>query len=229
MKVGETRKFRIDKTKPNCQFPNTEITVKKSTRTAFRGFEVVDYEEDAHVWCTPGFVHQLSAKKLTEHCGIGKILMNLCFNEKDIHNVAGSKDNQGWSLFQGWIEDCRDKKECKEHDHYGRLVKLEKWVKSECSKLVGLFMAAKPKSRAHVYFKSALESHFSEIFIKTELDEMYPRDDCRSVEVAQDRYTEDGKIVYKFNDVRVTMDVYRKLWLFCMPKKKTILEKCKIS
>ena len=90
-------------------------------------------------------------------------------------------------------------------------------------------MAAKPKSKAHVYFKSALESHFSEMFIKTELDEMYPRDDCRSVEVAQDRYTEDGKIVYKFNDVRVTMDVYRKLWLFCMPKKKTILENCKIS
>ena len=226
MSVGETRKFRIDETKPNCQFPKIEITVKKSIRKGFRGFEVVGYEEDAKVWCTPGYVRQLSAEGLTENCGIGKILMKLCFNELVIHDVNGVKENEGWDFFQGWIEDCRAEKKCKDHDHYGRLVSLEKWVKSECSKLVGLFMSAKPKSHAHVYFKSALESDFSEMFIKTGLDEMYPRDDCRSVEVAQDRYTEDGKIVYKFNDVRVTMDVYKKLWWFCLPKKKTTHPNC---
>ena len=178
-----------------------------------RKFEVVHHEKDAYVLCSPGYVHYLSAKGKTTDCGIGKILMKLCLNEENMHNVE-NKENEAITDIQDWIDDCKREKSCK--DHEDKLIKLQKWVNTECSKIVGMHMSSDPKTKAYVYFNSALESHFSKMFIQIGVHDMYPKDDCRSVLVLKDRYNGNGEMV-NGND---KVSVYLENWFFCKPKRK---------
>ena len=96
MNLGETRKFKIDKeSKKDCKLPENEITVRKIIEPGqnLRTFEVLKYEKDAFVKCSPGYVDKLSAVGLTNQCGIGKILMKLCLVEEHIHEVI---EDPGW-------------------------------------------------------------------------------------------------------------------------------------
>ena len=90
MKIGDERKFVIyKKNKPNCGLfteddsEKVEIMIKKPRDREFH----VDGYATAHIECYPGHVTQLKSRGKTEQCGIGKILMQLCLIEIDIHNV----------------------------------------------------------------------------------------------------------------------------------------------
>ena len=93
MNGDETRQFKIDiKNKPKCGLTQDNIMIKKDLVKAKDkiNFKVIGYEKIAYIECLAGFIEQLKTKGKTEGCGIGKILMRLCLNEKSIHVV---KDN----------------------------------------------------------------------------------------------------------------------------------------
>ena len=221
MSSEEVRNFKIyRKRKPNCQLPGDEIieiSVKKIVDPDDPGdieFVVVRYEKEAFINCASGFIHYVQAAEDTEGCGIGTILTNLCFSEDKIHNVVNNQENDAMKSIHDWIKECEKKESCKGTDHQEELVKLEKWVRTECSRLIALYNSADPKNRAFLYFKSALETGYSKMFIKKKHDDMYPKDDCRSVETLRGRYNGNGEMVE--GDIKV--DVYEKYWFFCKPK-----------
>ena len=230
MVSDEVRKFKIErKRKPNCKLPGDEIidiSVKKTVDPKDPGelmFEVVKYEKQAFINCASGFIHYVQAAEDTTECGIGTILTNLCFNEDKIHNVANNKENDAINSIHKWVKECEKKETCKGTDHQEELVKLEKWVNSECSRLINLKNSADPKTRAFMYFKSAMETGYNKMFIKKNHDDMYPKDDCRSVEILKGRYNGKGEMVE--GDIKV--DVYEKFWFFCKPKTLTTQPECK--
>ena len=86
-------------------------------------------------------------------------------------------------------------------------------------------MAAEQPRGAHVYFRSALASGFTQMFIEIADAEMYPNNSVCSVEELQKSYNEDGQMVSNGKKV----SVYEKTWYFCKPKKLAKLPKCAIS
>ena len=246
MKDGERRVFIIDKrAKPNCKLIENKITVRKfvpkdaassscssSSDDERSGrkfapedcikFEVVNYEEDAKIWCQPGYIYLLTANKKTENCGVGKILAKLCLNEDTMHNV-NSDENESVKDIKKWIDECKNQKTCKESEYLNKLINLQKWMNSECKKLLGLVISATDKAKAHVYFNSAIEIGYSQMFIKLDINKMYPEDECLSVDVLKSRYNGDGKMV----DGDKTIDVYNKDWFFCRPKTQASQDACK--
>ena len=92
MKEGETRKFKIDKkSKPNCKLSTDEISITKTKSGKEKTHQVVGHEKYGYIDCYPGFVSGLQLDGILESCGIGKILVRLCFAETSIHNTAKKK------------------------------------------------------------------------------------------------------------------------------------------
>ena len=85
-------------------------------------------------------------------------------------------------------------------------------------------MSATQKSGAYVYFNAALETGYTEMFIKTGINDMYPKDNCRAVETLKGRYN-NGKMV----EGNIEIDVYQKDWFFCKPIKPMSSSECKDS
>ena len=152
-------------------------------------FNVVGYEKIAYIECFAGFIQQLKTKGKTEGCGIGKILMQLCLNEKDIHDVKkNNQDNLAVRKIWNWAEECKETPTCTLQNQE-RLSKIEKWVAAECSKLVYLHMIADPKSGAYVYFNSGMESGYTQMLVKISHEEAYPKDGFCSVKTLKEQYT----------------------------------------
>ena len=137
--------------------------------------QLLKYEKDANIQCDAGYIHYVSAEGQTNGCGIAKILTKLCLNEEQIHNVANNEENESVKNIQEWIDECKASKQCEKEKHLDSLINLQKWVNSECSKLVSLHMSAKEKSGAYVYFNAALDTGYTEMFIKTGIDDMYSK------------------------------------------------------
>ena len=219
MDGGEQRVFTIDlKGKPYCLLNHEDITIsKKDWKPTLdkSTFQVLGFERIAYIDCRPGYIQDLKTKGKTENCGIGKILTQLCLNEKDFHEVVNNEDNQAMRYINFWTHTTQKEE----------LLKLEDWIKSNCLKLVSLLMTAEPPSGAYVYFKSALASGFTLMFIEIADAEMYPKNSVCSVEELQKRYNEDGQMVSDGDKV----SVYEKTWYFCKPKKLAKLPKCSIS
>ena len=212
MADGDTREFVIDKdNKPDCQLDTNEITIKKSIVNRplnKRLFEVVGLEKSAFIFCFPGFVMGLMTEGKAEKCGIGKIFMKLCLNEDTIHDVSNKQQNRAMKEIDNF----------KGPDHE----LLKEWANFKCKKIIYLIMSTK---NAYVYFNSAIESKYDEMFIKISNKKgMYPKSGPCSVEVLKERYNEDGQMV----DDDETVDVHKKNWYFCMPyEQSSSSTKCK--
>ena len=218
MGYNEIRPFKLNlKDKPTCRLVNENIKIRKTAvgNLGLNTFELVDYLGFAYIECLPGYVQRLQAIGITEGCGIGKILMRLCLNEKHMHDVANNEENEAIYDIRDWIERCKKSLNmvtCPLR-FQKKLAKLEKWATTECSKMVTLYMAAVPKSGAHVYFKSAMDSLYSQMFIKISDVEIYPKDGPGSVETLKDQYDRGGEMVNGQNKV----PVFDRDWFFCLP------------
>ena len=223
-----TRQFKIDiKNKPKCGLTQDNIMVKKDLVKSkdMIKFSVIGYEKIAYIECLAGFIEQLKTKGKTEGCGIGKILMRLCLNEKTIHVVKDdpltSSDNLAVRKIQNWEGECKEIPTCSLQNQE-RLEKIEKWVRSGCSKLVYLHMIADPKTGAYVYFNSAIESDYSQMLIKINHEEAYPKEGFCSVTTLKEQYNGEGEMVN--GDSKV--DVFRHDWFFCLPKPPATKNEC---
>ena len=235
MKIDEVRTFQIDKdAKPNCRLPSQggkiEIKIKKQFDTQKNVvFHTVKNDDDpfndqdeedteTYVGCVPGYVSQLRVVDDAQECGIGKMLMMLCFNEIEIHNVESNIENK--ALLKMEQNSKMAQKELQQ-----KAAKLEKWVKTDCKKLLYLSMTAEPESNAHVYFNSAIESDFSLMFITRRVlsQGFYPKKcDYCSTDVLKKRYTSDGYMLGDCGiDGKDKTEVFGGAWFFCQPKVPT--------
>lgn len=201
--MDETRKFKINKKKrPQCKLPEDKIKIKKE--------EVNEYV------CNSGLVTELDVSEDAQQCGIGTMLMRLCFNEKKLHNVVDNDKNVALSLM----------KQYSESNEMALAQEMETWVNSNCKKILKLTMAARG-AKARVYFKSALASGFTQMFIALE-SEFYPQNGPCSVDELAKRYTDDGYMTDKEGESDDKVRVFGEFWFFCKPKTSTLHNKCTI-
>ena len=210
METDTTREFDLDKRKKECQLTTDKIKIKKEALIDDIAFEftMVEPELDAEVTCRAGNVVSLEVTEIAQRCGIGQILMQLCFNEERIHNVVNMQNAA--------VEKIK----------YSKLPKAEQmgeWVKSKCKKIVSLTMNTKKAAAAHVYFNSALDSGFTEMFIALK-DEFYPKDGPGSVRLLKERYTDDGYMKDNEGNEKNKVKVHGGEWFFCKENRKRKVE-----
>ena len=178
MRVGETRIFKIDKTKKkDCGLPGkgiVEIEIKKEQSIVFAStFRMVKPDlgtRVAFIHCNKGFIPLVKAQGKAENCGIARILMQLCINEEGFHDIDSNDKNEAVIQMGKYVEECLKKDSCMANDQQLKKIKnLEEWITSHCSKLIYLEMEADPKTGAHVYFNSAVASRFTEMFMISQL------------------------------------------------------------
>ena len=108
MNLNEVRAFKLDKArKPDCRLSMDEIEIKKQeARLDRKGyhFSMVGHEREVSIDCEPGFVSHLEAKGKANNCGIAKMLMQLCFNENQLHKIANKEENMAVAM----LEDLTD-------------------------------------------------------------------------------------------------------------------------
>lgn len=244
MMEGETRTFYIDKTKKkDCKLPvsnlnmiKIEITKERSERSpndafTFRMVSMKGIAHNPYIDCYNGYISQLRTFGGSENCGIGKILMQLCLNEETIHNVKNRlRKNKAFTELNKFHLNNKDDTKTNKLNKFGQ------WASKHCSKFVYLVMDSEPRSKAHVFFNSAIESGFTKMFmIKDNLKpgtklKFYPIEGPCNVNTLQDLYSDDGKIGEIGCGLKRTK-VWGWNWFFCLPivqPPNVILPKCTI-
>jgi len=168
--------------------------------------------EETYVKYKEGYVPHLRVNDNAQQCGIGKILMILCFNE-EIHKVLNNPKNEAAKR----LETNAENKQLKP-----KASRLKQWAMSNCNKLVYLMMAVEgEKDTAHVYFNSAIESGYTEMFIQLSLfdpDGFYPKkSDHSPTSELKKQYTDDGCMKEGDGVDDKECDVHGGTWFFCQP------------
>jgi len=231
LKEGEIRSFVIEEEdKPNCQLPfkdgKIEIKIKKHdnkieplgnfvlfmVQNDNDVFNDKNPSDETYVKYNEGFVSNLGVNDNAQNCGIGKILMILCFNEEETHKVPNNPKNMAVKELEKYTKSDRLEPKAS---------RLKQWAMSNCNKLVYLTMAVKVKDTAYVYFNSAIESGYTEMFIRNTVfnkDGFYPRkSDHSPTSVLSDQYTKDGCMKEGDGVDDEECDVYGGAWFFCKP------------
>ena len=231
MKLGEVRKFKIDKNiKKECGLPGQgviEIEIKKEKAKFSRfQFTLVGNEKEAYLRCDDGYLTILKTEGKAEKCGIGRIFTDLCMREPKLHEK--SSINQAFLKLEKYINMGEKRNVMEEKIEMVR--QLKEWAASHCSRFMFLWMVAQPRTGAHVYFNSAIASGFTEMFMVTDFPKhnkelvFYPDDGPCEVKEIQGRYSDDGNMV----DEDKKIDVGKWNWFFCKPKKSNDQSKCTI-
>ena len=200
---NEIREFKIDRNKhKECRIASLKIKKEEKGTNEIK-FSAVS--SDAYVSCKSGQVTRLETLG-RKKCGIGKMLMRLCFNEIRIHNVRNNNNNAALSLIENIVKT----------NEILNAKKVEEWVKSYCDKVVKITVTFRPASDARVLFRSAIASDYTEMFFKIP-NEFYPKEGRGLVEELKERYTDEGNMLENdgtSNNVRV----WGEIWFFCKPR-----------
>ena len=240
MKMGEIRKFKIDKNKKKeCRLPGKgiiEIEIKKEeSNVAEFALEMVSNEGEAYLQCDYGYIAQVRTEGIAEKCGIARIFTELCMNEKKIHKTKDVANNKAIIQMEEYLQVCQKRESCKENDEQlKKLRDLKEWATTHCSKFIYLIMTAKG-SGAHVYFNSAVASGFTEMFMMSDftdeelanrdnLEDIYPKEGPCAVKTLQERYSDDRTMLD--GDEKTSVGDWN--WFFCHPKKPSNNPKCTI-
>ena len=231
MKIDESRKFELDvSSKPNCGLSSdgniVEISIKKEKTQKDpeeHKFSMLNYEYIVYIVCRAGYIPDLAVGGEAEDCGIGKVLMQLCLNEPKLHKISKKNKNNAMKEIKHELQGCKIDSTCNDAT-IKKIMKLEEWVKSKCSKILYLDVSVSPMTKAYVYFNSALSSGFTDMFVKMSNREIYPNEGPCSVQNLKERYTDDGTMV----DGNDEVIVHGRKWFFCHPKIPSSSSKCSI-
>ena len=210
MKNKEIRKFEIDRNKyTKCRLASVKIKKEEQSETEMKFF-AVETAADAYITCKSGEVTALETArnrmKQLKKCGIGTMLIQLCFNEISIHNVVNNDKNAAVASLENVSKANKIK----------IAQKIEEWVKYHCKRAVRMKLTCDPASDARVFFSSAIASGYTEMFFKLK-KEFYPREGRGLVEDLMKRYTDEGNYLESDgtnNNVRVLGEH----WFFCKPR-----------
>jgi len=93
-------------------------------------FRMISSDAEVFVNCNDGFIDNLKTKGPAEDCGIEEILIQLCMNEAEIHNVDRKKNDgflvvKNWALYKlkEYIQECEVKDLCRKNDELIRRLK----------------------------------------------------------------------------------------------------------
>lgn len=200
---NEIRKFKIDRNK-NKECRIASLKIKKEER----GTNEVKFSalsSDAYVICKSGQVTRLETLG-RKKCGIGTMLMRLCFNEMRIHNVRNNNNNAALSLI----------KKIAKSDKILNAKKVEEWAKSYCEKVVRMTVTCRPESDARVLFSSAIASDYTEMFFKIP-NAFYPKEGRGLVEELKERYSDEGNML-ETDGTNNKVRVWGEIWFFCKPR-----------
>ena len=224
MKHNEIRKFKIDQNRyKDCKISSLKIKKEERSETEIK-FVAVEIATDTHnvntktykvkLICKSGEITALeTARNMMKHarkCGIGTMLIRLCFNELRIHNVKNNINNAAVALIKQYSQINQVT-----HTHLNAR-KLEKWVKSSCEKAVRMTVTCDPKSDASAFFSSAIASEYTEMFFVLH-DKFYPKDGRGLVQDLMKRYTDDGNIL-ESDGTNNKVKVWGEIWVFCKSK-----------
>ena len=219
MKTGDSRVFKIDvfSTRACGLKPTTEnsnvitVTLIKGERQANNdGFEsgmdfkVVGSKEDGSVElsCKPGKIHEVEFKGQAETwsrgCNIPVILIQLCLNEANIHQVK-YPDNLAMRFLSA-------------HD------KTRRWALSRCKKIVFLDDLSK-KRMGTIYLRGAILSSFDTGFILPSTG-IYPPEGHACTKDLLGRYGNGGMATEEKDKTIKVVDVWNAPWFFCQSKEK---------
>ena len=215
MKPNEIREFKLDENKPNCKLTSKEVKIKKMVERERFTLEE-DINGEGYIDCANGFVANLKVTGDPLDCGIGKILMKLCLNEETKHNVIDNNKNTALYKLKTYAT---------KNPIFENAKAMEEWAKSKCENLIGLGMVSFPKTKAHLYFNSAIESGYTEMFIALKT-EFYPRTGACPVRILKERYRIDGYMIEKGDSDDEKVKVWGNFWYFCKPKSQPIEAKC---
>ena len=167
---------------------------------------MVGKERDVYLTCKPGYFH-VNVKGPTKGCGISQILIQLCLNEPNIHEVQYN-GNQAVKII--------------ETDDFGSFFDLKLMVNGLCKKIVFTRNLVKPLNMASLYLKAAILGKFNFAFIKLLNLNTFPSSGFIPTELLLEKYDGMGGMVN--NDK--TVNVEGTQWFFCRPCKAN---KCTIS
>ena len=171
-------------------------TVKDTTETDTEKDTTTVKDTTAYLICKPGY-YDLKIKECGLSCGIAQILIQLCLNEENIHDVK-NKENQAMSFIrpggQTWI-----RKHCKKIAYTGNKENLSLWGFVGIYKLVSSILQA------------AILSQFDDTLIKLPNLNSYPPEGFTFITDLLGRYdgkegmVKDGKLV----------NIKNSKWFFC--------------
>ena len=211
MKIGKIRTFKIDISKkiycgekPKEGSKAIKIEIRKVGLNSndcrdCSQFEMVGKERDVYLTCKPGYFH-VNVKGPTVGCGISQILIQLCLNEPNIHEV---KYNGNQAM---------------------RVLKIDNILRVSgiCKKIVYMDDLVKPLNMASLYLKAAILGKFNFAFIKLLNLNIFPSSGFIPTELLLEKYDGMGGMV---NDDKI-VNVEGTQWFFCRPCKAN---KCTIS
>ena len=212
MKNNEIRKFKIDQNRyKECRLSSLKIKKEQRSETEIKFF-AVKTAAVAYVNCKSGEITALETAgnkmKQLKKCGIGTMLMRLCFNEIRIHNVENNVNNAAVTLIEHYSK----------KNEYLNARTLEQWVKSSCENAVRMTVTCNPKSDARLIFISAVASDYTEMFFVLENEkEFYPKEGRGLVQDLMKRYTDEGNIL-ESDGTNNNVKVWGEIWFFCKPR-----------
>ena len=200
---NEIREFKVDRNKhKECRIAGLKIKKEEKSTNEIKFSAVFS---DAYVSCKSGQVIRLETLG-RKKCGIGEMLMRLCFNEIRIHNVRNNNNNAALSLIENIVKT----------NEIVNAKQVEEWVKSYCEKVVKMTVTCRPASDARVLFDSAIASDYTEMFFKIP-NEFYPKEGRGLVEELKERYTHEGNML-ESDGTNKNVKVWGEIWFFCKPR-----------
>ena len=163
-----------------------------------------------------GEVENVGVAEYAEDCGIAKIMMLLFLNENEMNDIKNAKNQAMGSI--------KSHKKPKAREY-------EEWIKDKCQSLIYLSMVINPKTKAYLYFNSAIDSEYAMMFIrgfyKGFYEGYYPKNGICPTEELRGRYTDEGYIMGEDGSDAGKINAWGTFWYFCKPQKATLLdEKC---
>ena len=195
---------------PKCRLAENEIEIIRDDESGRDNpsFIVVDNVATSYVECSSGSIDHIQVSEEARECGIGTMLMQLCLNEEEIHNVANNNFNYGVSLIRQFSETY--------NVPYAK--EVGSWVNSNCEKLVSIDLDCSIPPSVHVFFSSALASGYTDmIFALITLSQkrFYPMKTLGSVKEMKKHYTDDGYILESDGN---KVELFGEIGLFCQPR-----------
>lgn len=95
-----------------------EVNILKMKSGSAWKYEIMNHDTPAYLMCKPGY-YDLKIEEAGLNCGIAQILIQLCLNEENLHDVK-NRENQAMFALRTWSF------------RYGFLM----WVRKHCEKVV---------------------------------------------------------------------------------------------
>ena len=220
MKKGEIRRFKIDITlKQDCKLHSSkndqnilEVKIKKvktSSSSDYFGkawtYHMIGKPTYVYLSCGSGY-YNLKIAEPELGCGIAQILIQLCLNEKTIHDVKNSKNKANMEM---------------RISNYPKDDELYQWISANCEKIVYVRHANKMDSKIpSLYLQGAILSKYDRAIILFKTPFSNNPSFTFTTEILG-RYDGKGKVVMDEQRInRKAVSIEDSKWFFCFRKMK---------